>query len=126
MLNTLSDFDLKEPRDYAIFLHFLVHCETSLECRLLQPSRKENTHMHSKGASAIFHFLFRFLTVPAMSPVHDPQKEAFWFGKYFLCSAFFFFPSKHIIPHSLPPERCSDHVIVSPLFSLNLKTEDFQ
>lgn len=54
MLNTLSDFDLKEPRDYAIFLHFLVHCETSLDCRLLQPSWEENTHTGIQKEQVLF------------------------------------------------------------------------
>lgn len=96
----------------------------------LQPSRKENTHMHSKGASAIFHFLFRFLTVPAMSPVHDRQKKkAFGFGRYFLYLSlfFFFFPQQTAAhPPPLPPERYLDHVITSPVFGLNLKMEVFQ
>lgn len=59
--------------------------------------------MHSKGASAIFHFLFRFLTVPAMSPVRDPQKEAFGFGKCFLCLSYFAVQSS--TPPSAPPRK---------------------
>lgn len=97
--------------------------ESLLECSLLQLSGKENAHIQ-KRETAIFHFLFRFLTVPTMSPVHDPQKEAFGFGKYFLCLAFFRRTAPY--PTPLPPERCLDRVIISPLFSLKLKTEVFQ
>lgn len=124
--HTLWFFSLKEAGNYDMFLHFLVLWKPLLKYSLLSSSHQERkTHACIQKEQVLFFISsLDFWQYPQCLQFMTPRKKLLVLENAFF--VYLFSQQRAAHPPMLPPKRCLDHAITSPLFSLNLKMEGFQ